>query len=74
MHSSENIPRVPIQGHWPQGKSLESDVHVALMDTTIKSPALFASPQERRRTVFALVSASIISLVVWGLVIALNIH
>lgn len=30
--------------------------------------------QERRRTIVALVSASIISLVVWGLVVALNIH
>jgi hypothetical protein len=29
---------------------------------------------ERRRTVTAIVSASIISLVVWGLVIALNVH
>lgn len=30
--------------------------------------------QEQKRTVVALVSASIISLVVWGLVIILNVH
>jgi hypothetical protein len=29
---------------------------------------------ERRRTVVALVSASIISLVVWGLIVALNVQ
>jgi hypothetical protein len=29
---------------------------------------------ERRRTVVALVSASVISIVVWGLVIVLNVH
>jgi len=29
---------------------------------------------ERRRTIVALVSASVISLMVWGLVVALNIH
>jgi hypothetical protein len=30
--------------------------------------------QERRRTIVALVSASIISLVVWGLIVALNVQ
>jgi hypothetical protein len=29
---------------------------------------------EKKRTVVAIVSASIISLVVWGLVVVLNIH
>jgi hypothetical protein len=29
---------------------------------------------ERRRTVVALVSASVISVVIWGLVIVLNVH
>jgi hypothetical protein len=29
---------------------------------------------ERRRTVVALLSASVISIVVWGLVVALNVH
>jgi hypothetical protein len=29
---------------------------------------------EKRRTVTALVSASIISLVVWGLIVVLNVH
>jgi hypothetical protein len=31
-------------------------------------------PQERRRTIVAIVSASIISLVVWGLIVALKIQ
>jgi hypothetical protein len=30
--------------------------------------------EEKKRTVVAIVSASIISLVVWGLVIVLNVH
>lgn len=29
---------------------------------------------ERRRTVVALLSASIISMVVWGLIVVLNVH
>ncbi|HVZ72458.1 MAG TPA: hypothetical protein VHJ20_08795 [Polyangia bacterium] len=32
------------------------------------------APQERKRTIVALVSASIISLVVWGLILALKIQ
>ena len=32
------------------------------------------SASERRRTIVALVSASIISLMVWGLVVMLNVH
>jgi hypothetical protein len=31
-------------------------------------------PEEKKRTVVAIVSASIISLVVWGLVVILNVH
>ncbi|HEY2729870.1 MAG TPA: hypothetical protein VGK52_08000 [Polyangia bacterium] len=31
------------------------------------------NPGDRRRTIVALVSASIISLMVWGLVVALNV-
>jgi hypothetical protein len=30
--------------------------------------------KERRRTIVALVSASVISVVVWGLVVALHVH
>jgi hypothetical protein len=30
--------------------------------------------KEKKRTVFALVAASVISLVVWGLVVALNVR
>lgn len=38
------------------------------------SSAMENAIQERRRTVVALVSASIISLVVWGLIVALNVQ
>jgi hypothetical protein len=30
--------------------------------------------KEKKRTIFALVAASVISLVVWGLVVALNVR
>jgi hypothetical protein len=40
---------------------------------TAKLTTLVAA-SEGRRTVVALVSASIISLVVWGLVVVLNVH
>ena len=50
-----------------------TDVHGADMQTDTSSfPVL--SGVERRRTVVALLSASIISLVVWGLVVVLNVH
>jgi hypothetical protein len=50
-----------------------TDVHRADMQTDTSSfPVL--SGVERRRTVVALLSASIISLVVWGLVVVLNVH
>jgi hypothetical protein len=43
--------------------------------TTTKSTALAAIPfADGRRTIVAVVSASIISLVVWGLVVVLKIH
>jgi hypothetical protein len=32
------------------------------------------NPVDRRRTMVALFSASVISLVVWGLVVVLNVH
>ena len=40
----------------------------------VRTSAMENASQERRRTVVALVSASIISLVVWGLIIVLNVH
>jgi hypothetical protein len=43
------------------------------MHNTAKLTALQA-PHEGRRTVMALVSASIISLVVWGLVVVLHVQ
>ena len=42
--------------------------------TTMKSATLSMVPAEGRRTIVALVSASLISLVVWGLVVVLNVH
>jgi hypothetical protein len=44
-----------------------------MQTTTIAAPALLHLG-ERRRTIVALISASVISLVVWGLVVALNLH
>ena len=42
---------------------------------TLKTTALSLIPsKEGKRTIVAMVSASIISLVVWGLVVVLNVH
>jgi hypothetical protein len=58
-----------------QGKRRGTDVPRALMSEEVQGSvvAVMASP-ERRRTVLAVVSASIISLVVWGLIVVLNVH
>ena len=58
-----------------QGKRRGTDVPHALMSEEVQGSgaAVMASP-ERRRTVLAVVSASIISLVVWGLIVVLNVH
>jgi hypothetical protein len=48
-----------------QGNPPRADVGRAFMENTMV---------ERRRTIVALVSASVISLVVWGLVLVLNVH
>jgi hypothetical protein len=39
-----------------------------------RGAAAMTRAEERKRTVVALVSASIISLVVWGLIVILNVH
>lgn len=48
-----------------QGTVTRADVRMGNMENGLV---------EKRRTVVALVSASVISLVVWGLVIVLNVH
>jgi hypothetical protein len=48
-----------------QGTIARADVRMGNMENGLV---------ERRRTVVALVSASVISIVVWGLVVVLNIH
>jgi hypothetical protein len=58
-----------------QANSAQADVRLAAMNTmTInRSTAQVAPVGEGRRTFVALLSASVISLVVWGLVVVLNI-
>jgi hypothetical protein len=62
-----------------QGIASASDVKASVMENIQKMPVIVGStasarPHERRRTIVALVSASIISLVVWGLILALNLQ
>jgi hypothetical protein len=61
-----------------QGIVVASDVKASVMENVQKMPVVLGSaasrPHERRRTIVALVSASIISLVVWGLILALNLQ
>jgi hypothetical protein len=59
-----------------QGMLMSADDWSSQMTNTTKAAALTlaAQPAERRRTVVAIVSASIISLVVWGLIVALKIQ
>ena len=55
----------PTLGNSIQGYGVRADVRMGSMENRVV---------EKRRTVLALVSASVISLVVWGLVIVLNVH
>ena len=61
-----------------QGITLASDVKASVMENVQKMPLVVSSAvpraHEGRRTIVALVSASIISLVVWGLILALNLQ
>jgi hypothetical protein len=61
-----------------QGILGPDDVKSSAMGNTQNTAVALASPampaQERRRTIVAIVSASIISLVVWGLIVALKIQ
>jgi hypothetical protein len=51
-----------------------ADVLLAPMHTTTNPVPSALQFGERRRTIVALVSASVISLMVWGLIVALNVH
>jgi hypothetical protein len=57
-----------------QGSGRISDVGMSPMSQHVKANSLASASHDGRRTVLALVSASIISLVVWGLVVVLNVH
>jgi hypothetical protein len=58
-----------------QADSAQADVRMATMSrmTMDRTTADVATP-EGRRTFVALVSASVISLLVWGLIVVLNVH
>jgi hypothetical protein len=73
MHLSENNKMVV----GTQGGLRNSDVGLSPMQNTAKLSTLSGIPansNEGRRTIMALVSASIISLVVWGLVVVLHVQ
>jgi hypothetical protein len=55
-----------------QVNAVQADVLRAAMSN--QDVMTVASASEGRRTLVALASASIISLVVWGLVVVLNVH
>jgi hypothetical protein len=56
-----------------QDRLRETDVVLSPMQNNAKAATLPAA-SEGRRTVMALVSASIISLVIWGLVVVLHVQ
>jgi hypothetical protein len=60
-------------GQFVQGGGLLADVGMAPMTRHLTYDQKH-NPVDRRRTMVALFSASVISLVVWGLVVVLNIH
>ena len=74
MRQSEIGVGVRRGGKGAQEKWGTPDVGMPAMQNTAKVAILESAAPEGRRTILALVSASIISLVVWGLVIALNVH
>jgi hypothetical protein len=73
MHQTEKV-----MGVVTQGGGRISDVGLSPMHHTAKlntlAGASAGASNDGRRTILALVSASIISLVVWGLVVVLNVH
>ena len=86
MHESQTMVGNNTGTRGAQGLARGVDVKLSAMhnaslhaplNASLRVPldsALETASQERRRTVVALISASIICLVVWGLVVALNIH
>jgi len=69
MHQGENM-----MGVGAQGNGRIPDVGMLPMEHAARRKTLVVAAHEGRRTVLALVSASIISLVIWGLVVVLNVH
>jgi hypothetical protein len=59
-----------------QAEAAHADVRLAAMNrmTINRSTAEIVTVPEGRRTLVALLSASVISLVVWGLVVVLNVR
>ena len=53
-----------------QGDSACADVGMGILEKCLETPR----QGERRRTIVALVSASVISMVVWGLIVVLHVH
>ena len=53
-----------------QGDSACADVVVGILEKHLETPRL----GERRRTIVALVSASVISMLVWGLIVVLHVQ
>jgi hypothetical protein len=45
-----------------------------LTSVIVPGPTWMRSEQQKKRTVVAIISASIISIVVWSLVVILNVH
>jgi hypothetical protein len=58
-----------------QANAPRADVVMRAIESRTKMTTLTVqNAGDRRRTIVALVSASIISLMVWGLVVVLNVH
>jgi hypothetical protein len=78
MPTDDNNTAAPSASNLGKGNTWPADVKSSAManSTTMNGMLALAArgPQERRRTIVAIVSASIISLVVWGLIVALNIQ
>ena len=77
QEASQELPRHELSRAIPgQGTPSPTDVKPSPMENAEKMinivGPIAVAPQERRRTIVAIVSASIISLVVWGLIVALK--
>lgn len=64
-----------MHGESIQGNAPRADVVMGAIESRTNMTTLTVeNGGDRRRTIVALVSASIISLMVWGLVVVLNVH